>query len=321
MREANIAVVIPLFNRATTVLHTLSSVANQTTPPRQIIVVDDGSVDDSAAAVSQWLAEGKQSWKTNLIRQTNQGASAARNRGLAQIEDCDYVAFLDSDDRWPADFLSRAVARLEADKTAIAATADRQFHRKSGTRPGFRSSRQIERHPSVWLMTHDGGIASCTLFRTDAIRNLGEFDTSLDTGQDVELFLRLSKTGRWLHIPGDPVNFYVGFSTLQGEESNLSFKYSDRKHRWAQIREHFIFQQEGHQQVPRKVYLRALARSWHKAGCDYQVQGRFESAAVCFQKSAAYQPFTVANFWRRARLIAHTFLYRATDQSNQLPTV
>jgi glycosyltransferase involved in cell wall biosynthesis len=300
MRQSDVAVVVPVYNRATTVLETLSSVANQTTPPRQLIIVDDGSLDDSAATVSRWIAAGQFSWKASLIRQTNQGAGAARNRGFAAIDDARYVAFLDSDDRWPADFLIRAVARLEANDRAVAATADRLFHREHKKRPGFHTSRSIERNPSSWLMTHSAGIASCTLFRADAIRRLGGFDPTIATGQDTELFLRLSKTGQWLHVPGEPVRFYVGFSALKGEESNLSFKYADRKHRWVQIRERFIFCQAGHEVVPRQVYRQALAKMWHKAGRDYHAQGHLELAADCFRKAAAYRPFMVANWWLRA---------------------
>src|SRR4051812_17872649 len=98
MGQTGVAVIIPLYNRATTVLHTLSSVANQTAPPQRVILVDDGSVDDSVATVNQWIATSELPWKVTLIRQQNQGAGAARNRGLAEIDDCRYVAFLDSDD-------------------------------------------------------------------------------------------------------------------------------------------------------------------------------------------------------------------------------
>lgn len=302
MRHTDVAVVVPLYNRATTVLQSLSSVVKQTMLPRHLVVVDDGSIDDSAGAVNRWIETSRPACTATLIRQANKGAGAARNRGLAAVEDCRYVAFLDSDDCWPVDFLSRAVARLDADEAAIAATADRRYYRKHSKRAGFHTSRDIERTPASWLMTHSAGIASCSLFRVDAIRRLGGFDESIPTGQDAELFLRLSMTGRWLHIPGEPVNFYIGFTAGDGEESNLSFKYVDRKRRWVQIRERFIFGQGGHGVVPRPVYRRALAKLWHKAGNDYSSLGQVKLAAVCYRKALAYRPHAVASWWSLARL-------------------
>lgn len=304
MHPADVAVIIPVYNRSATVLHTLSSVADQSVPPRQLIVVDDGSSDDTAAAVSQWAATVQDRLRVTVIRQTNQGAGAARNRGLQAIEDCRYVAFLDSDDRWPADFLRRAVTRLDADGSAVAATADRTFVRTRSKRQGYHSSRRIERNPSTWLMTHSAGIASCTLFRTDVVQRLGGFNPAIPTGQDAELFLRISKEGSWLHLPGTPVNFYIGFTGSKGEESNLSFKYADRKRRWVQIRERFIFRQRGKDVVPRRVYLRALGKMWHKAGQDYVTLGRKALGAACFRKALNYQPLRISSWWRYLRLAA-----------------
>jgi len=304
MRPADVAVVVPVYNRAATVLGALKTVADQSTPPRRVIVVDDGSVDGTAAAVSQWAASVDRCWEVIVIRQPNQGAGAARNRGFAVLGDCRYVAFLDSDDHWPADFLSRAVAKMEADQTAVAATADRLFHRQRKRRLGFHSSRQIERNAAAWLMKHNAGIASCSLFRADAIRRLGGFNPSIPSGQDAELFLRLSKEGRWLHVPGEPVHFYVGFSELKGEEANLSLKYADRKRRWARIRERFIFHQDGLKIVPKQVYGRALARSWHKTAGEYAAQGRLVLAAACYRKAVRYRPLKISSWWRYARLLA-----------------
>jgi glycosyltransferase involved in cell wall biosynthesis len=304
MQPADVAVVIPVYNRAATILHTLASVANQSTTPRRVIVVDDGSRDDTSAAVTHWAATVPSSVEVTLIRQENQGAGAARNRGFQAIGDCKYVAFLDSDDRWPADFLARVVAGLSKDSAAVAATADRLYHRKHKRRPGFHTTRGISRNPSVWLMTHDAGIASCSLFRADVVRRLRAFNPAIPSGQDAELFLRISKEGRWLYVPGTPIDFFVGYSALNGEESNLSAKYADRKRRWAQIRERFIFRQHGQNVVPRHVYLRALAKMWHKTASDYAAQGRYAHAAACYRKAVGYRPLRISSWWQYALLTA-----------------
>ncbi len=102
-----IGVVIPLFNHGTFIRGTLESVLAQTRPPDRIVIVDDGSTDDSverAAAVTDSRIE--------IHRQSNAGAHAALNRGVALASDCDYVAILNSDDQ----FLP---ARLEICETAL----------------------------------------------------------------------------------------------------------------------------------------------------------------------------------------------------------
>lgn len=94
-----ISVVIPLYNKAQHIAETLSSVLAQSVSPREIIVIDDGSTDGGAHVVRQFETAG-----VRLITQTNQGVSAARNRGLEEAAG-DYVAFIDADDLWLPDHL------------------------------------------------------------------------------------------------------------------------------------------------------------------------------------------------------------------------
>jgi glycosyltransferase involved in cell wall biosynthesis len=103
--NVDISVVIPLYNKEREIAATLRSVLAQTLLPAEIIVVDDGSTDGSAAAV---LAV--ESPLIRLISQPNAGVSAARNRG-AQEAAGRYVAFLDADDTWEPQFIE-TIARL-----------------------------------------------------------------------------------------------------------------------------------------------------------------------------------------------------------------
>ena len=166
MLHADVAVVVPVFNRASAVLETLATVARQTTPPRRLIVVDDGSTDGTAAAVRAWIARTKPAFEAFVVEQPNQGAGAARNRGIREIGDCRYIAFLDSDDHWPEDFLARTVEHMEASPAAVAISADREYHRLWKSHIGRRSSGGLQHGATTWLLAGDCGIASCTLFRS-----------------------------------------------------------------------------------------------------------------------------------------------------------
>lgn len=93
------SVVIPLYNKSKYIKRCLESVASQTYPYYEIIVVNDGSTDDSELKVRALNMPS-----VKLITQTNQGVSVARNTGVANSK-YDYVAFLDADDIWSKDFL------------------------------------------------------------------------------------------------------------------------------------------------------------------------------------------------------------------------
>jgi glycosyltransferase involved in cell wall biosynthesis len=103
---SNISVVIPCYNAARFLAETLRSVLAQTRPPFEVIVVDDGSVDESAAVAKRFGAP------VRVIRQPNQGESAARNRGIDGATG-EWVAFLDADDVWAPEKLARQWAAVQ----------------------------------------------------------------------------------------------------------------------------------------------------------------------------------------------------------------
>jgi glycosyltransferase involved in cell wall biosynthesis len=105
MIEGLVSVIIPTYNRADYVVEAVRSAQAQTYPRKQIIVVDDGSRDDTARRVAGMSG-------VEYYYQNNRGQGAARNRGL-RIAAGEFIASLDSDDLWDADFLSRSVECLE----------------------------------------------------------------------------------------------------------------------------------------------------------------------------------------------------------------
>src|SRR5262245_33040094 len=102
--DSGIAVVVPFFNRRNTLLATLTGIEKQTLLPARVVLVDDGSTDDGLRIALAWTDRVRGRLECSLIRQANSGPSAARNRGLHEARNCQHVAFLDSDDVWPADF-------------------------------------------------------------------------------------------------------------------------------------------------------------------------------------------------------------------------
>ncbi len=107
MKSSDITVVIPLYNKEAEIERTLRSVVSQRSAPHEIIVVDDGSTDRSAALVEAMGIEN-----LRLIHQPNCGVSAARNRGIEEAS-TPWVALLDGDDCWRPDYLATICSLME----------------------------------------------------------------------------------------------------------------------------------------------------------------------------------------------------------------
>jgi glycosyltransferase involved in cell wall biosynthesis len=98
--KMKISAVIPAYNCEAHIARAIDSVLNQTHPADEIIIVDDGSSDDTVQAVRSYGD------KVTLIQQENAGASAARNTGI-EAATGNWIAFLDADDEWLPDMLQR----------------------------------------------------------------------------------------------------------------------------------------------------------------------------------------------------------------------
>src|SRR4028118_1383709 len=108
--EGKASVVIPCYNQARFLGEAIESVLSQTYTDFEVIVVDDGSTDDTAEVASSYAAEDA---RVRLVRQENRGLAGARNRGLAESRG-EYVVFLDSDDRLAEEALEVGVRELDA---------------------------------------------------------------------------------------------------------------------------------------------------------------------------------------------------------------
>src|SRR6056297_3309798 len=107
-----VSVIIPTFNRATMVCEAVDSVLAQRYTDFEIIVVNDGSTDDTADRLHPYQDY------LQLISQSNRGVSAARNTGAARARGC-FLAFLDADDLWLPDKLGRQIAFFKANPASL----------------------------------------------------------------------------------------------------------------------------------------------------------------------------------------------------------
>lgn len=186
-----VSVVIPTYNREDLLPETIESVLAQTYKDFEIIVIDDGSTDNTREVISKF--------PIRYFYQENQGVSAALNNGavLAQGE---YVAFLGSDDIWLKDILEREVEVL--DKNPDVGFVYSQMYLMDGDGTAFRvkestfmnSSGIVDREEQLKeLLFYCRMIPSATTMRRNCFNEVGGFHTDLSFSEDYHLFVRLVK--------------------------------------------------------------------------------------------------------------------------------
>ena len=196
-----VSVVMPAYNAAATIDAALHSALSQEGVTLEVVVVDDGSQDNTVARAH---AHGPQ---VRVFSQANAGPQAARNRAIAEARGR-YVAFLDSDDQWlPGKLAAQCrVLAQQADVSAVF-TAWRVWHPQADGRflpppelEGVGVGDEIDPQRSGGLYTRlllDVCMLTTTVMvRTDTLRALSGFDPALRVGEDYDLWLRLSREGR-----------------------------------------------------------------------------------------------------------------------------
>lgn len=190
-----ISVIMALYRGERYVQEALESIAAQTHPPREVIVVDDGSPDNSVALVERLTLP----FDLRILRQGNAGQSAARNTGIRAARG-EYVAFLDQDDVWRPDHLAVLHETLASDPSLAWVFGDFDLIDADGeTLVGsyLSETRVVIDRRTVPSIVHADIMAlpSASLMRRSALMQVRGFDRRLSGYEDDELYLRLYRRG------------------------------------------------------------------------------------------------------------------------------
>lgn len=181
-----ISVIIPTYNRAEWLTEAVESVLAQTWRDFELIVVDDGSTDDTAHRLAVYGD------RLRYVQQANAGVSAARNHGI-RLARGKWLAFLDSDDLWEPEKLAAQMAFFRENPNAhICQTEEIWIRRGQRVNP----KRKHRKH-SGWIFEHCLPLCivspSAVMMARSLLDEVGLFDESLPACEDYDLWLRISK--------------------------------------------------------------------------------------------------------------------------------
>lgn len=272
------SVIIPTYNRSGVVKQAISCVLNQTEPDVQVVVVDDGSQDDTRAVV-----EGLREDRVSYYWKTNSGPAGARNHGLSKAEG-QYVAFLDSDDYWPADYLEVMLGRLEqaqdfgAAYSPITVVYPDGSEVKSYKRPDGKSgwiAADLFMRGFVW--------PSAAVFRASAWGNFYFDELLARTSEDSDAFLRLSMHTQFLFVPDVQAFHRMSPDSISTQEGVSCARML--------ALERFYFRLGGDKIVGAKAARRRLSHACKKIAEDRRRKAARNAALKLYKRAVKYWPY------------------------------
>ena len=233
-----VSVIIPTYNREDHVVKAIDSVLGQKYKDYEVIVVDDGSNDNTKEKLRIY---GN---KIEYIYQNNSGVSAARNTGI-KYAGGEWLAFLDSDDEWKPEYLLKQIGKGNANPHICMQTTDclfiglngdtRRYFEINGSLSEFHGEDYlIFEQPFRFVVKHGPWQIGSTIIHREAIKKAGLFDTSLKISEDFDLMARVALQGSLGMIREVLVNVYrrnesISSLTVQGKENPIQARESDER--------------------------------------------------------------------------------------------
>jgi glycosyltransferase involved in cell wall biosynthesis len=304
-----VSVIVPAYNAAGVVATAVRAALEQTVPALEILVVDDGSRDATAAVAGGFPPP------VRCLRQANQGLPGARNSGIAAAQG-DWLAFLDADDAWPPDHLEQSLG------CATRNGADFVFSDAQVIAPGRQWASWLERAGHGWLaragaetlarpyelLLRHGSFAlpSTVVVRRAAVDGAGRFDARLRPGpEDLDLWLRLAPTTRWAYNRATRIVRTEGDSNLTGDRLGMA---AGTARLWTKALDGAPpGLSRGHRRLLRRRCAQAY---WEQAYWSLQADQRAAAARAAGLSLRRQWRWRVAAYWMLATLPAGARLLR-----------
>lgn len=217
-----VSVIVPAFNAARTVVRAIDSVRQQRGVSFEVIVIDDGSTDDTAAVVRANIRPGEHIRLLQMPR--NSGVSAARNTGIREARG-DYLAFLDADDIWLPEKLSKQLAPMERNPGVSLVSCNSKLISAAGVpmKEGHVNRPPVQGR-DAWktLLMYNFIPTPTVLTRTALVRQVGGFDEALKVGEDLDLWIKLGIRGEIVVLNEILINYYDLAGSLMKRHTGAS---------------------------------------------------------------------------------------------------
>lgn len=323
-----ISVVIPAYNCAHTIVAAIESAANQTVAPDEIIVVDDGSRDETFAVASRF------SPGVRVLRQSNQGSSVARQAGTDSAAS-EYIAYLDADDWWPEKKLEDCVSVLAQDDVHLLMG---DFQRaRPGTEPDDDSPRNSSFFPWAqdFLLEHSTPVGIGDLFRLDCdqalqllfdgfpvfpsvcvmrrstVIDVGGWDRRFRRCQDFDLGLRMARRAALHWRPR--IHAIVGLHPQN--EDGFSYVVNQSYGDIAVLEAHFNSAPAGSKYQQRVA--RAIAAKHCSLGYNFRCVGRFQEAGRAYREALRWPGRRLHSAFRWVHSTSRAFLQQNFNRGNK----
>jgi len=279
-----ISIVIPLYNKEKQIAHTLQSVFNQTFQDYEIVIVNDGSTDNSVEIVKQIKDS-----RIRLIEQSNQGVSVARNTGIKEAK-YDYVALLDADDEWKPTYLETQVDLINSFPKCSVYACGYEFKQRDTIKPLILKKMPFEgekgildnyfevascSHPPLWT--------SAVVVQKEAFLSIRGFPVGIKSGEDLLTWARLAVKYKIAYSLKREVYFVISSSESYDSLPSRSPEYPDKV--GEQLKKLSL-------EYPAIKEIRRYLALWHKmrASMFLLLNDRTNTIKEVF-KSSKYNPF------------------------------
>ncbi len=256
MKKPLITIIVPCFNAQNTIKETIESVLKQTYNNYEILIINDGSTDNSVEVCTNYTHSDD---RISIISINNQGVSVARNIGIQHAQG-EYIAFLDSDDLWHPKKLEKQIEYLSDHPDVGVCFSKVEFLSQAGQSLNQYSTVPAQGLVATGLLTEN---LTCTtsniLCRQQVIKDVGPFNTTMSFAEDQEWLLRVALMSTWRIMGLQEV--YVGYRTNQG---SLSSQLNRMEQGWeslvCQVRCYAPQFIDKHYLPAKAIYYRYLAR-------------------------------------------------------------
>ncbi|MGR3310382.1 MAG: glycosyltransferase [Candidatus Brocadiales bacterium] len=275
-----VSVIIPTYNSATFLPEAIESVFAQTYKDYEIIVIDDGSTDNTKEVLNPYFD------KIKYIYQQNHGAGSARNTGIKHSQG-EYIAFLDADDIWlpeklhiQANYLDNNPEIAMVYSQCLQVSTDGRLTKKRSRDRNLPSGEVFN-----ILFLHNFVFTSTVVVRNRVLSAIGLFDESFTISQDRDLWLRVAGEFKVSGIH-KPLCKYRNAGGSLSKNREILFEEKRRV-----IEKHYKLSKDLGRPIAPALYKKALARLLYRVGNLHLAQGDKKKALEKFSLSLKYSPF------------------------------